>query len=58
MILDNEIDKKYLIESNNQFKVLPATEEIFLEKIQQLNTEITERRFKQQKAEFSLKGST
>jgi len=58
MILDNEIDKKYLIESNHQFKVLPASEEIFLEKIQLLKTEITERRFKQQKAEFSLKEYT
>ena len=57
LILDNEIDKKYLIESNNEFKTLPASEEIFQNQIQVLNTEITAKKFKQQEAEFRLKGT-
>ena len=56
LILDNEIDKKYLIESNNEFETLPASEEIFQNQIQILNTEITAKKFEQQKAEFRLKG--
>jgi len=55
LILDNEIDKKYLIESNNAFETLPASEEIFQNQIQILNTEITAKKFEQQKAEFRLK---
>ena len=57
LILDNEIDKKYLIESNNEYETLPASEEIFQNQIQILNTEITAKKFEQQKAEFRLKGS-
>ena len=57
MILDNEIDKKYLIESNNEFETLPASEDIFQNQIQILNTEITAKKFEQQKAEFRLKGN-
>jgi len=56
LILDNEIDKKYLIESNNAFETLPASEDIFQNQIQILNTEITAKKFEQQKAEFRLKG--
>ena len=55
--MDNEIDKKYLIESNNAFETLPASEDIFQNQIQILNTEITAKKFEQQKAEFRLKGS-
>merc|ERR1719204_1906305 len=55
LILDNEIDKKYLIESNNAFETLPASEDIFQNQIQILNTEITAKKFEQQKAEFRLK---
>ena len=55
--MDNEIDKKYLIESNNEFKTLPASEEIFQNQIQVLNTEITAKKFKKQEAEFRLKGT-
>jgi len=55
LILDNEIDKKYLIESNNEFETLPASEDIFQNQIQILNTEITAKKFEQQKAEFRLK---
>ena len=57
LILDNEIDKKYLIESNNEYETLPASEEIFQNQIQILNTEITAKKFEQQKAEFRLKGT-
>ena len=57
LILDNEIDKKYLIESNNEYETLPASEEIFQNQIQILNNEITAKKFEQQKAEFRLKGT-
>ena len=56
LILDNEIDKKYLIESNNEFESLPASEDVFQDQIQIFNTEITAKKFKQQEAEFRLKG--
>jgi len=58
LILDNEIDKKYLIESNNEFESLPASEDVFQDQIQILNTEITAKKFKQQEAEFRLKEFT
>lgn len=55
LILDNEMDKKFLIESNNDYDGLPASEQVFIDQIQKLNGEINERKFKQQEAEFRLK---
>ena len=46
-----------MIESNNEFETLPASEDIFQDQIQILNTEITAKKFEQQKAEFRLKGN-
>lgn len=56
LILDNEMDKKFLIESNNDYNVLPATEQVFINQIQRLNDEINDRKLKQNEAEFRLKG--
>ena len=50
------MDKKFLIESNNDYDGLPASEQVFIDQIQKLNGEINERKFKQQEAEFRLKG--
>ena len=56
LILDNEMDKKFLVESNNDYNVLPATEQVFINQIQRLNDEINDRKLKQNEAEFRLKG--
>ena len=54
--MDNEMDKKFLVESNNEFKELPSSEDVFLQEIQLLNSKITDKKFEQQEAEFRLKG--
>merc|ERR1711990_151346 len=58
LILDNEMDKRFLIESNTDYDALPATEEVFINQIQRLNGEINDRKFKHQEAEFRLKEFT
>merc|ERR1719443_2588578 len=45
LILDNEMDKKFLIESNTDYDTLPATEQVFINQIQRLNGEINDRKF-------------
>lgn len=55
LILDNEIDKKFLLESNNEFETFSTAEDIFQNQIQTLNTEITAKKFEQQEAEFRLR---
>jgi len=58
LILDNEMDKKFLIESNTDYDTLPATEQVFINQIQRLNGEINDRKFKHQEAVFRLKEFT